>query len=301
MHQELGNLTASGPRATDTKNRLTLLEFAKTSRELVHGDQRRIGEGAQTPFIRVAHVKDHSVVLRSPARPVRRGHIVMVAHDCNRKANPAVTGCSGPLPKLRERRRSRRAKIDIAVLASGSGTNLQALIDTADVRPHIRLVVSDRAEAQALTRAEAVGIDTAVVRWVDHEGRDEFSRAVGDVVDHSGAKGVVLAGFMRILSPSFIDRFPSRILNIHPSLLPSFPGVDAVEQALEHGAKITGVTVHLVDEEVDHGLIVAQRAVAINEDDTVESLHARIQVEEHAVYPEVVRSFIAGNLSMVSR
>lgn len=205
------------------------------------------------------------------------------------------------MPTLPERRRSRRAKIDIAVLASGSGTNLQALIDTADVRPYIKLVVSDRADAPALTRAESAGIETSVVTWVDHGGREEFSNAVGDVVDESGAKGVVLAGFMRILSASFVDRFPNRILNIHPSLLPSFPGVNAVEQALGYGARITGVTVHVVDEQIDHGPIVAQRAVVIHEDDTVESLHARIQVEEHSLYPEVVRSFIAGDLPVLSR
>lgn len=112
---------------------------------------------------------------------------------------------------------------------------------------------------------------------------------------------MVLAGFMRILTSSFIDRFPQRILNIHPSLLPAFPGAHAVENALEHGVRVTGVTVHFVDEKVDHGPIVAQVAVGVEEDDTVESLHARIQAEEHRIYPEVVEALVAGRLSVEGR
>ncbi len=121
------------------------------------------------------------------------------------------------------------------------------------------------------------------------------------MVEESGAKGVVLAGFMRVLSPSFIDRFPNRILNIHPSLLPSFPGTDAVAKALDQGVKVTGVTVHFVDEKVDHGPVIAQRAVSVESDDTVESLHARIQIEEHDLYPAVVRAFVRGELSVDGR
>ncbi len=121
------------------------------------------------------------------------------------------------------------------------------------------------------------------------------------MVEESGAKGVVLAGFMRVLSPLFIDRFSNRILNIHPSLLPSFPGMDAVAKALDQGVKVTGVTVHFVDEKVDHGPVVAQRAVSVESDDTVESLHARIQIEEHDLYPEVVRAFVRGELSVDGR
>lgn len=113
-----------------------------------------------------------------------------------------------------------------------------------------------------------------------------------------GAKGVVLAGFMRILAPSFIDRFPDRILNIHPSLLPAFPGAHAVSAALERGVAVTGVTVHFVDDQVDHGPIVAQRAVNVEPEDTVESLHERIQEVEHVLYPEVVRELIGGHLTI---
>ena len=192
-------------------------------------------------------------------------------------------------------------KIDIAVLASGSGTNLQALIDTSDVASHIRIVVSDEAIAGALARAADAGIETAVVGWRDHPDRDRFSSAVADLVEESGAKGVVLAGFMRVLSASFVERFPDRILNIHPSLLPSFPGMNAVQKALEHGVKLTGVTVHFVDEKVDHGPVIAQRSVRVESGDTVESLHARIQVVEHDLYPTVVRALVRGDLTVDGR
>lgn len=191
--------------------------------------------------------------------------------------------------------------IDIAVLASGSGSNLQALLDTPAIRPHIALVASDRPAARALERAFDHGVEVATVLWSEHHGRDEFSTALGDVVEASGAKGVVLAGFMRILGPSFVSRFPDRILNIHPSLLPAFPGAHAVESALQHGAKVSGVTVHFVDEGVDSGPIVAQVPVEVEPDDTVETLHARIQAEEHRIYPEVVTAFVQGRIEVVDR
>lgn len=187
------------------------------------------------------------------------------------------------------------------MLASGSGTNLQALLDAPAIRSHVRLVVSDRPVARALERAKEKGVDVATVRWSDHDDRESFSAALAETVEASGAKGVVLAGFMRILGPAFVDRFPNRILNIHPSLLPAFPGARAVEHALEHGVKVSGVTVHFVDEKVDNGPIVAQVPVEVNPDDTVESLHARIQVEEHRIYPEVVAAFVEGRLDVVDR
>ena len=196
------------------------------------------------------------------------------------------------------RLKCRRISIEIAVLASGSGTNLQTLIDTPSIRPSIAVVVSDVPDSQALNRARAGGIETSVVRWSDYKSRDAFSRSVAHVVMHHGAKGVVLAGFMRILSPVFIDRFPNRILNIHPSLLPAFPGARAVESALAQGVSTTGVTVHLVDEKVDHGPIIAQRSVPIERDDSVDTLHARIQIEEHDLYPQVVASLVNDDLSM---
>lgn len=204
-------------------------------------------------------------------------------------------------PTLPPRRTSGGPAIDIAVLASGSGTNLQALIDTPAVRPRIAVVISDKPEAKALERAAAVGIETAVVAWHDFEDRTAFSSGVVDAVVNHGAEGVVLAGFMRVLSPVFIDRFPNRILNIHPSLLPAFPGANAIESAIRHSVKVTGVTVHFVDEKVDNGPIIAQVPVEVVFDDTVESLHRRIQIEEHRLYPEVVEAFVRGQLEVVGR
>lgn len=192
-----------------------------------------------------------------------------------------------------------RAIIDIGVLVSGSGSNLQALIDTPDLGAAIRVVVADRPGIKALDRAHQAGIPTAILPWEDYESRSEFSTAVADTVEGAGAKVVVLAGFMRVLSSETVSRFPNRILNIHPSLLPAFPGANAVAKALAHGVKVTGVTIHLVDEEVDHGPIIAQRAVPVLPEDDVAALHARIQVQEHDLYPRVVRAFVAGEVSVV--
>lgn len=196
-------------------------------------------------------------------------------------------------------RRRWRPIIDIGVLVSGSGSNLQALIDTPDLGAEIRVVVADRPGIKALDRARQAGIPTIVLPWDDFGSRHEFSGAVADTVEGAGAKLMVLAGFMRILSPEAVNRFPNRILNIHPSLLPAFPGADAVAQALAHGVKVTGVTIHAVDEEVDHGPIIAQRAVPVLPGDDVAALHARIQVQEHDLYPRVVRAFVAGEATVV--
>jgi phosphoribosylglycinamide formyltransferase-1 len=189
--------------------------------------------------------------------------------------------------------------IRIAVLASGAGTNLQSLIDAPDVGGEIALVVSDRPGITALDRAEVAGISTKVIPWEEFDSRAAFSDAVGDEVERAGAGCVALAGFMRVLAPSMVSRFRNRMLNIHPSLLPSFPGSNAVAQALQHGVKLTGVTIHFVDEEVDHGPIIAQRAVPVLPDDNEDTLHRRIQVEEHALYPEVVRAFTRGEIEVV--
>ena len=190
----------------------------------------------------------------------------------------------------------------IAVLVSGSGSNLQALIDRGEALcAEIVLVLSDRPGVKGLERATAAGIPTAVVAWSDHPNREAFTREVCDVVEAAGARGIVLAGFMRVLAPDAVIRFPNRILNIHPSLLPAFPGGHAVEDALAYGAKVTGVTVHFVDEQVDHGPIIAQRSVAIVPDDDRDSLHARIQTVEHELYPEAVAAFADGRLHVVGR
>ncbi len=193
----------------------------------------------------------------------------------------------------------------IAVLISGSGTNLQALIDAAAADPgfgaEIVLVLSDRPRVKGLKRAEAAGIPTAVVTWRDHTDRDSFTAAVCDAVDASGAEVMVLAGFMRILGPGAVQRFPHRMINVHPALLPAFPGAHAVPQALAHGVKLTGVTVHFVDEEVDHGPIILQEAVPVEQGDTEDALHARIQKVEHRVLPLVVKALAGGKLAVRGR
>ncbi len=158
------------------------------------------------------------------------------------------------------------------------------------------MVVSDRHGVEALSRAERAGIPTRVVPRHGFGSRDEFSAAIRAEVEAHDVDAVVLAGFMRILTGELIDRYPDRVLNIHPSLLPAFPGNDAVGMALAHGVKVTGVTVHFVDEEVDHGPIIAQRAVPVLPDDDRDSLHRRIQVEEHDLYPLVVSALAAGEI-----
>jgi phosphoribosylglycinamide formyltransferase-1 len=191
--------------------------------------------------------------------------------------------------------------IKIAVLASGSGTNLQALIDAPDLGAEIALVVSDRPDAVALERARKAGIDSKVLPYGDYASRAEFGAAIEEAAEDAGAEALVMAGFMRVLDAGIVRTFRDRILNIHPSLLPAFPGAHAVDQALQHGVKITGVTVHFVDEEIDHGPIIAQRAVPVLPGDDRDSLHARIQVEEHDLYPRVVSAFARGEIALDGR
>jgi phosphoribosylglycinamide formyltransferase-1 len=191
--------------------------------------------------------------------------------------------------------------IKIAVLASGSGTNLQALIDAPDLGAEMALVVSDRPDAVALERARKAGIDSKVLPYGDYASRAEFGAAIEEAAEDAGAEALVMAGFMRVLDAGIVRTFRDRILNIHPSLLPAFPGAHAVDQALQHGVKITGVTVHFVDEEIDHGPIIAQRAVPVLPGDDRDSLHARIQVEEHDLYPRVVSAFARGEIVVDGR
>jgi phosphoribosylglycinamide formyltransferase-1 len=192
----------------------------------------------------------------------------------------------------------------IAVLVSGSGTNLEALLDAAadpGFGAAVAVVISDRPGVKAIDRAEDAGVPAVVVDWSEFADRKSFTVAVCDTAERHGAVALVLAGFMRVLAPVAIHRFPHRILNIHPSLLPSFPGSRAVEDALAHGVKLTGVTIHFVDEQVDHGPIIAQRAVEVVEGDTPDTLHTRIQTEEHRLYPEVVSAFARQSLRLEGR
>lgn len=159
----------------------------------------------------------------------------------------------------------------------------------------VAVVISDRAEAAGLEKAEQRGIATEVVAWKDHADRKGFTSAICDAIVTHRCETVVLAGFMRILSPEAVARFPNRILNIHPSLLPSFPGGHAIPDALAFGVKQTGVTIHLVDELVDHGPILTQEAVPVLDGDDEAGLHARIQQVEHRLYPETVERFVRGD------
>lgn len=189
-------------------------------------------------------------------------------------------------------------RVRVGVLASGSGTNLQALIDAtaADHPARIVVVGADRPGAGALQRANDAGIATFVELRRDHPDRDAFDRAMArHLLDHD-VEWVCLAGYMKIVGAPLLEAFPSRILNVHPSLLPSFPGLHAPQQALDHGVKVTGCTVHVVDAGTDTGPIVAQQAVEVRDGDDAASLHARIQAVEHALFPEVLRWAAEGRL-----
>ena len=182
----------------------------------------------------------------------------------------------------------------LVVLVSGTGTNLQALLDAG---LPIAAVASDNTKARALDRAAKAGIEAAAFPAVEFDSREHRDAEMAEWLAERGVELVVLAGYMRLLTAPFLERFGGRILNVHPSLLPAFPGARAVEDALAHGVKVTGATVHFVDEGVDTGPIVLQEAVEVREGDTVESLHARIQEVEHRLLPHAVRLFLDGKLT----
>lgn len=186
--------------------------------------------------------------------------------------------------------------MSIAVLVSGQGTNLQALI-TAGLP--VGRVVSDRRSALALERAAAAGIPTAVVRLKDFPDRDAFDVALAEAC--AGADLVVHAGFMRIVGPRYLERFAGRCINVHPALLPAFPGLDAPAQAIAYGVKVTGCTVHFVDRGVDTGPVILQEAVPVRPDDTAATLHARIRAVEWRLLPQAARLFLDGRLRLEGR
>ena len=184
------------------------------------------------------------------------------------------------------------------VLASGTGTNLQAILDRLHGRDGIAVVGigSDKPTARALERAAEAGIETGIFTATEYEDRAERDRAIGDWIERQGADLVVLAGYMQLLSSPLVARFRNRIVNVHPALLPAFPGLDAVGQALEHGVAVTGVTVHFVDEGVDSGPIILQRAVPVPLDRDREALEQAIHGVEHELLPRAIRLIAAGRV-----
>lgn len=192
----------------------------------------------------------------------------------------------------------------LAVLASGAGTNLQAVIDgcrSGEIPAEVALVLSDRPTAGALQRASAAGIPTHVVRPREFDDRTACDAAISTACAEAGAGLVVLAGFMRLLGPAFLGRWAGRCINVHPSLLPAFPGIDAPAQALAYGVRLTGCTVHFVDEGADTGPIILQDVVPVEPDDNAEALHRRIQAVEWRLLPEAIRLFAAGRLRVRGR
>ena len=199
---------------------------------------------------------------------------------------------------------SQQNLLTIGVLVSGSGTNLQAIIDacaSGTLKARIGCVISNRADAFALERARRHGIPAIYLDHRTFPGRDDYDAALVDLLREQGVGLVVLAGFMRIVTPVLLNAFPNAVMNIHPALLPAFPGLHAQKQAMEYGAKVTGCTVHFVDAGTDTGPIIIQAAVPVLEGDSVETLSDRIQTEEHRTYPEAIRLFIEGRLTVLGR
>jgi phosphoribosylglycinamide formyltransferase-1 len=192
----------------------------------------------------------------------------------------------------------------LAVLISGRGSNLQSIVDAiraGELDATIAVVISNRADAPGLLRAREAGIEALHLSAKPYANRDDYDRVLVAELRKRSVDLVCLAGFMRLVGAPLLEAFPNRILNIHPSLLPAFPGVDAQHQALEHGVKVSGATVHLVTSELDGGPIVRQSAVPVRDDDTVETLSARILVEEHRIYPEAIKLLLSERWTLDGR
>lgn len=192
----------------------------------------------------------------------------------------------------------------IAVLASGRGTNLEAILEAVErgsIAGEVALVISDQAEAQALQRAEKRGVKALFMNPRDYGGREQYDRAIVDQLKEDRIDLVALAGFMRLLSSYFVNAYQMKIMNIHPSLLPAFPGLDGVEQAFNYGVKVTGCTVHFVDEGLDTGPVILQEAVPVIQHDTVETLQQRIHASEHRLYPTAIDLFCREKLKVEGR
>ena len=195
-------------------------------------------------------------------------------------------------------------QVPISVLISGGGTNLQSIIDAIEAKKldaKIEFVLSNKADAYGLARAKNHGISTEVLDHKNFPSREAYDQAVVDLLHGHGVELVVLAGFMRLLSPVFIKSYSNRIMNIHPALLPAFPGLHVQKKALEHGVRFAGCTVHFVNEECDEGPIIIQAAVPVFADDTEEALAARILKQEHQIYPRAIQLYAEGRLHVVGR
>ena len=193
----------------------------------------------------------------------------------------------------------------IGVLASGSGSNLQTLIDQLhrdeSCKIEISVVISDRKKAYALTRAKKAGIPSYVVKAQEFPDRHTFDERISELLETHAVELIVLAGFMKLLQPAFVQKYRNRILNIHPALLPAFPGAHPVADTLAYGAKVSGITVHFVDEGMDTGPIIAQKLVPVFDNDDEDSLHARLQVEEHKLYPAVIKWYAENRIGFAGR
>lgn len=193
------------------------------------------------------------------------------------------------------------AALKIGVLVSGSGTNLQAILNAIanDGLPvEVAAVVSSRPDAYGIERARAVGVEPLVMTRADYADTAAADQRIADFLKAAGCEYVVMAGYMRMVTPVLLGAFPDRVLNLHPALLPSFKGAHGIQDAFNAGVKVTGVTVHLANEEYDKGPIVAQRAVEVLEGETVDELEARIHAVEYQIYPEVLRAIAEGRMSM---
>ena len=197
----------------------------------------------------------------------------------------------------------RTSKLRLGVLVSGSGTNLQAILDAVKkgtLQADVRIVISNQPDAKALERAARADVPTVVISHRELKDRAEFDRRLVEALREAGVELVVLAGFMRVVTPVFLDAFPGRVVNVHPALLPSFPGVHGQRQALEHRVKVAGCTVHFVDSGTDSGPIIAQAAVPVHDDDTEETLSARILIEEHRLLVLVLQAIAEGKVEIVA-
>lgn len=193
------------------------------------------------------------------------------------------------------------SETNVAVFVSGSGTNLQAIIDAKIEAANLAVVLSNKPDAYALERAVKHNIPIEVVDHKEFDSREEFEAEIIKRLEKYDIELVVLAGFMRILTPFFVGKYKQRIINLHPALLPSFPGVNSAKQALDYGVKVTGCTVHFVDDGVDTGPIILQATVPVEDSDTEDTLLEKIHGEEHRIFPEAVKLFCEGRLSVNGR